>query len=185
MTSSCSLCFPHLLNFWTKWSIFTKFIWTFAIRGNPNLVHFNFPQSVITTCKQDALLLRWVRLSLWNCTSNGPFVHPPYDTWVNMEQRWNDIDREKQGLGEKPVPVPLCPPQIPYALPWDRTRSSVATNRLCYGKLTDHLQPWRWRYYVPPKCWYLPTSPHGITSQKINIDIMYLAFSTFTCRPTY
>jgi hypothetical protein len=27
---------------------------------------------------------------------------------------WNDIDRGKnEELGEKPVPVPLCPPQIP------------------------------------------------------------------------
>jgi hypothetical protein len=26
--------------------------------------------------------------------ANGPIVHPPDDTWVNMEHRWNDIDRE-------------------------------------------------------------------------------------------
>jgi hypothetical protein len=25
--------------------------------------------------------------------------------------------------------------------------------------------------YVPPKRWYLPTSPHGVTTQKTNIDI--------------
>jgi hypothetical protein len=23
--------------------------------------------------------------------------------------------------------------------------------------------------YVPPKCWYLPTSPHGVTTEKTNI----------------
>jgi hypothetical protein len=28
-------------------------------------------------------------------------------------------------LGEKPVPVPLCPPQIPHKLTWDRTRASA------------------------------------------------------------
>jgi hypothetical protein len=33
------------------------------------------------------------------------------------------------------------------------------------------LQPWRWRQYIPPKRWYLPTSPHGVTTQKISIDI--------------
>jgi hypothetical protein len=27
--------------------------------------------------------------------ANGPIVHPPDDTWVNMEQRWNDTDRGK------------------------------------------------------------------------------------------
>ena len=32
-------------------------------------------------------------------------------------------------LGEKPVPVPLCPPQIPHGLIWDRTRSSAVRGR--------------------------------------------------------
>jgi hypothetical protein len=32
-----------------------------------------------------------------------------------------------------------------------------------------HLQPWRRRQYVSPKNWYLPMSPHGITTQKSNI----------------
>jgi hypothetical protein len=37
------------------------------------------------------------------------------------------------------------------------------------------LQPWRWRQYVPPKCRYLPTSPHGDTTQDTNIDIFTAA----------
>jgi hypothetical protein len=32
-------------------------------------------------------------MSLWNWAANGPIVHPPHDTPMNMEQRWNDIDR--------------------------------------------------------------------------------------------
>jgi hypothetical protein len=32
-------------------------------------------------------------------------------------------------LGGKPVPVPLCPPQIPHGLTWDRTRASAVTGR--------------------------------------------------------
>jgi hypothetical protein len=32
-------------------------------------------------------------------------------------------------LGEKPVPVPLCPPQIPHGLTRDRTRFSAVTGR--------------------------------------------------------
>jgi hypothetical protein len=27
-------------------------------------------------------------------------------------------------------------------------------------------QHWRWRQYVPPKHWYLPTSPHSVSTQK-------------------
>jgi hypothetical protein len=29
---------------------------------------------------------------------------------------------------------------------------------------------WRWKQYVPPKRLYPPTSPHGVTAQKTNID---------------
>jgi hypothetical protein len=29
----------------------------------------------------------------WTAIHNGHFVHPPDDTWVNMEQQWNDTDR--------------------------------------------------------------------------------------------
>ena len=32
-------------------------------------------------------------------------------------------------LGEKPVPVPLCTPQIPHGLTQDRTRASVVRGR--------------------------------------------------------
>jgi hypothetical protein len=32
-------------------------------------------------------------------------------------------------LGEKPVPVPLCPPQIPHGLTRDRTRASAVGGR--------------------------------------------------------
>jgi hypothetical protein len=47
-----------------------------------------------------------------------------------MEHRWNVTDRGKPKYsGEKPVPVPLCPPQIPYGLTWDRTRASAVSGR--------------------------------------------------------
>jgi hypothetical protein len=29
---------------------------------------------------------------------------------------------------------------------------------------------WKW-FYFPPKRWFLPISPHGVTTQKTNIDI--------------
>jgi hypothetical protein len=76
------------------------------------------------------LLLRWGEtMSLWNWVSNEPFTHPPDDIWVNMEQRWNDNGRKTEGLREKPVPVSLCPPQIPPGLIWPRTRASTVRSR--------------------------------------------------------
>jgi hypothetical protein len=36
---------------------------------------------------------------------------------------------ETEGLGGKPVPVPLCPPQIPHGLIGERTRASAVISR--------------------------------------------------------
>jgi hypothetical protein len=33
-------------------------------------------------------------------------------------------------------------------------------------------QPWKWGRYFPPNRFHLPPSPHGVTTQKTNIDIM-------------
>jgi hypothetical protein len=55
----------------------------------------------------------------------GPFVQPSDGTWMIMEQRRNDINREKENIGENTAPVPLCPPQIPQELAWSWTWSSA------------------------------------------------------------
>jgi hypothetical protein len=36
-----------------------------------------------------------------SAASNGPIVHPLDDTWVNMEQRWNDTDKENRMTRKK------------------------------------------------------------------------------------
>jgi len=48
---------------------------------------------------------------------------------LSMEHWRNDTDKEFEVLGEKPVPVPFCPPQISHELAWDRTRASLVTGR--------------------------------------------------------
>jgi hypothetical protein len=35
------------------------------------------------------------------------------------------IGRGKRSTWRKPAPVPLCPPQIPHDLTWDRTRAAA------------------------------------------------------------
>ena len=38
---------------------------------------------------------------------------------MSMGHRWNDADRGKADeLGEKPVPMTLCVPQIPFLPTW-------------------------------------------------------------------
>jgi hypothetical protein len=56
-----------------------------------------------------------------------------------MEHRWNETDREEpKNSGGKPVPVPLCPPQIPHgptpvSNPGLR-RGKSAAKRLSHGR---------------------------------------------------
>jgi hypothetical protein len=60
------------------------------------------------------------------------------DYFCSFPSNGAPVERNSQGktevLGEKPVPVPFCPPQIPYGLTRDRTRGlrggRPATNRL-------------------------------------------------------
>jgi hypothetical protein len=39
------------------------------------------------------------------------------------------IGRGNRCTRRKPAPVPLCPPQIPHDLTWDRTRAAAAGSR--------------------------------------------------------
>jgi hypothetical protein len=55
---------------------------------------------------------------------------------------WN-LQEKTEVLGEKPVPVPLCPPQIPHGLTRDRTLASAVGGRrltACPYLFTVHLQ---------------------------------------------
>jgi hypothetical protein len=40
------------------------------------------------------------------------------------------LTEETEVMGEKPVSVPLGPPQMSHGLGWDRTRASAARGRL-------------------------------------------------------
>jgi hypothetical protein len=43
------------------------------------------------------------------------------------------------------------------------------------------INPWRWKQYVSPKRWYLPTSPHGVTTLKTNIDTFIAVSISVSC----
>jgi hypothetical protein len=56
-------------------------------------------------------------------------LHIPQMIWVwraTVEWYWQGKAEE---LGEKPVPVSLCPPQIPHGLTRERTRTSAERGR--------------------------------------------------------
>jgi hypothetical protein len=51
------------------------------------------------------LLSCWSKvMSLWNWTGKLPIVHPPGNTIVNTEQRWNDTNRENRRTRRKTCP---------------------------------------------------------------------------------
>jgi hypothetical protein len=62
---------------------------------------------------------------------------------------------------------------------WD-LRSTWRQGWRCCSFGFRRLQPWRWRQYVSPKRWCLPTSLHGVRTQK-HIIIIRL----FSMKNTY
>ena len=55
---------------------------------------------------------------------------------MSMEHWWNDMGRKTDIFGEKPVPLPLCLPQIPDKLVSDWTQNysdRLTANHLCHG----------------------------------------------------
>jgi hypothetical protein len=58
------------------------------------------------------------------------------DEWINMEHWWSDTDkRENEVIGEKPLPMTVCAPQISHVLVWNWNRASVVTARLPFDFL--------------------------------------------------
>jgi hypothetical protein len=84
-----------------------------------------------------ARLLRFIVCSCCSCRLGWDYVSElrpptgllfiPQIIYEYGEPWWNDIDSEKpkKKLGEKPVPVPLCPPQISHGLTREQTRASA------------------------------------------------------------
>jgi hypothetical protein len=69
-----------------------------------------------------------VRLRLWTAATNGYIVHHPDDVnWRTTMGCYWQVKTEE--FGEKPIPVPLCPPQIPHRLTRARTRTSTVRGR--------------------------------------------------------
>jgi hypothetical protein len=103
----------------------------------------------------------------WGGSSTQPWMPAyvsilriPQMIWVwraTVEWYWQGKTKE---LGEKPVPVPLCPPQIPHGLTQARTRAST-TNDLSHG--TAYFVPSRFDVISVP----LALFPHASASFSI------------------
>jgi hypothetical protein len=43
---------------------------------------------------------------------------------VSMKKWWNDTEKSET-VGNKPVPVPFCPPKISHKLIWDKNKEKL------------------------------------------------------------
>jgi hypothetical protein len=59
----------------------------------------------------------------------GRITHSPHDMSLESHCGMIYLQGKTEELGEKPVPVPLCPPQILHGLTRARTRASAVTGR--------------------------------------------------------
>jgi hypothetical protein len=108
-----------------------------SCHGNMQINHFYTKYSShkglkqITTCPSQFVLVYvdGVTPCLWNAATDGPTLNSLYDIWVwraTVEWCWQDKTEE---LGDKPVPVRLCPPQVPHRQSLARTRTCVVRDR--------------------------------------------------------
>jgi hypothetical protein len=93
--------------------------------------HLEFPCTPKSTPFQSCFYVTtaWYYVSMQLTeAANGPIVRPSDMSEYGAAAEWY-WQGKTEGIGEKPLPVPLCPPQIPHGLPWERTGTSAARSQ--------------------------------------------------------
>jgi hypothetical protein len=63
--------------------------------------------------------------STWYVSHCWPIVPAQDGRWWLWSSQWNEDWHRNRSTRRTPAPVPLCPPQIPHELTWDRTRAAA------------------------------------------------------------
>jgi hypothetical protein len=76
---------------------------------------------------------------------------------------------------QNPICIPLSPCVLKImiilsSIFWEVTRNQVASGFTLVSCLAYFL-PWRWRRYIPPKCWLIFNGLHGVIFQNIELFI--------------
>jgi hypothetical protein len=104
-----------------------------------------------------------------SAANNGPVYRPRDDTWINVIVGMILIRETEEPWGN-PVPLPLCPPQIPCGLTWtSAARGQRLMARLsCYavilnnmdrrGSVVFYIRPTSWAFALrdSTELWILP-----------------------------
>jgi hypothetical protein len=88
-------------------------------------------------------------------------------------------------LGEKPVPVPLSPPQIPHGLTRDRTRASAVRGRRLTAWAVARPQLFLYIYQITLKAYWLLYVPPGLTPNILQICPQSMFFIILTVNSNY
>jgi hypothetical protein len=72
---------------------------------------------------------RWGEAVSLNCGNQRAYCSSPDDIWVQSHGGLILTKEKPKNSGEKPVPMPLCPPQVPHGLTHARTRASAVRGR--------------------------------------------------------
>jgi hypothetical protein len=106
----------------------------FAQKVKTELCHSNSVRPFVSCCIKrnifvmPVLRLKFICVGLW--AGLTPIFLPPHDSLMTVEYQWNDNwHSNTEVLGDKPVPVPICPPQIPLGRKWDWSRASAVWDR--------------------------------------------------------
>jgi hypothetical protein len=91
---------------------------------------FNYHHLIIFLWRRAPQQMLWTHRSLEACCATLWWIWLVFFVFpCNVAPvKWNWQGKTKV-LGGKPVPVPLCPPQIPHGLTRDRTRASAVEGR--------------------------------------------------------
>ena len=86
---------------------------------------------------QQLFVVFFLLLSWWLSVVKS-YVVSLTDEWMSREHWWNDTDMVKQVLGEIPVPIQLCPPQIPLGPALDWTSASEVRGQWRSASVVTH-----------------------------------------------
>jgi hypothetical protein len=105
-------------------------------------------------------------------------LYSVYGKWMNvsMEHWWSDMDGKIEVLKEKPVPVPLCPPQIPYWLAWNQTSTFVMGNWWLTSWIVNdslHFGVMNFVLVIETGMFPLAVCQYSSVSQNVNISLMF------------
>jgi hypothetical protein len=102
--------------------------------------------SGVINCRHKCLhgLRHWsyIRTLQYNAVDSFDYVASVTVELMGTQHWWNNTNRRKPKFSEKnkPVPVPLLPPQIPHWLVWDQTRVSKLRGKHLAIQATAWLQ---------------------------------------------